>query len=168
MPLRGRVVRWVTGKGFGFIAPDDGGTDIFVHAREAGQLDEGDIVTYEEKEDRMGKGKVEATRVKIVKEGSKKKKGGGRDGRHRDRGRSCSYDSYYSYSEDDYYDDYDDDESRDCDRGRDRKRKDKDGGKKRDRSRSERRGGRGRRREGGGSGRKKKEEKESRGRKRKR
>mmetsp|Transcript_21865 Transcript_21865/g.40221 ORF Transcript_21865/g.40221 Transcript_21865/m.40221 type:complete len:164 (+) Transcript_21865:99-590(+) len=163
MPLRGRVVRWVTGKGFGFIAPDDGGTDIFVHAREAGQLDEGDIVTYEEKEDRMGKGKVEATRVKIVKEGNKKKKSGGRDGRHRDRGRSCSYDSYYSYSEDDYYDDYDDEESREADRGRDRKKK--DGGKRRDRSRSERRGGRGRRREGGGSRRK---EKESRGRKRRR
>eukprot|EP00971_Amphidinium_carterae_P178201 3534704-Amphidinium_carterae.1 len=31
------------------------------------------------RKDRMGKGKVEATRVKIVKEGSKKKKGGGRD-----------------------------------------------------------------------------------------
>jgi len=33
----GRVVRFDEGKGYGFIAPDDGGDDVFVHAGELTQ-----------------------------------------------------------------------------------------------------------------------------------
>ena len=43
-------------KGFGFITPDEGGNDVFVHASgiEAGTLSEGDTVTYELGEGQKG------------------------------------------------------------------------------------------------------------------
>ena len=48
-------------KGFGFIQPDDGGKDVFVHisaVERAGirMLDEGMKVQFEEEEDSRGKG----------------------------------------------------------------------------------------------------------------
>jgi CspA family cold shock protein len=49
-------------KGFGFIQPDDGGKDVFVHAtalEAAGirSLNEGDKVSFELEDDRKGRGK---------------------------------------------------------------------------------------------------------------
>ncbi|PPK87260.1 putative cold-shock DNA-binding protein [Neolewinella xylanilytica] len=43
-------------KGFGFIAPDDGGKDVFVHANDlnGATLNEGDKVTYEVEEGKKG------------------------------------------------------------------------------------------------------------------
>jgi len=54
------TVKWFsTEKGFGFITPDDGGTDLFVHHSEIqvsgyAALDEGQKVTYEIGEGQKG------------------------------------------------------------------------------------------------------------------
>lgn len=39
-PLKGTVKRWLMGRGYGFIEPDEGGKDIFVHHSEIGRLSE--------------------------------------------------------------------------------------------------------------------------------
>lgn len=52
----GKVKFFNSEKGFGFITPDDGSKDIFVHVSEveAGSLDDGDSVEYEVGEGRKG------------------------------------------------------------------------------------------------------------------
>jgi len=63
------TVKWFNAtKGFGFIQPDDGGKDVFVHisaVERAGLrgLNEGDKFSYEEKEER---GKIAAVDLKPV------------------------------------------------------------------------------------------------------
>ncbi|MEZ5892202.1 MAG: cold-shock protein [Parvularculaceae bacterium] len=63
------TVKWYnTQKGFGFIAPDDGGKDVFVHAtalERAGirALNDGQKVTFEMQEER---GKVSATQLIVA------------------------------------------------------------------------------------------------------
>ncbi len=62
------TVKWYNPqKGFGFIAPEDGGKDVFVHAtalEAAGirGLDDGQQVSYELQEER---GKISAAQLKI-------------------------------------------------------------------------------------------------------
>ena len=70
----GTVKFFNTGKGFGFIQPDDGGSDIFVHAsalERAGlrALSEGARVTFEVEEDRRS-GKLAATDLRVTGSGS--------------------------------------------------------------------------------------------------
>jgi cold shock protein len=65
------IVKWFNGqKGFGFIQPDDGGSDVFVHISAVeraglGGLAEGQKVTFEVKTDRM-RGKVSADNLSLA------------------------------------------------------------------------------------------------------
>jgi CspA family cold shock protein len=70
----GTVKFFNASKGFGFIAPDDGGADVFVHVsalERAGirDLNEGDLVSFEVEEDRRS-GKVSATNLRVTGTGS--------------------------------------------------------------------------------------------------
>jgi CspA family cold shock protein len=67
---RGTIKFFNGAKGFGFIAPDDGGSDIFVHISAVERsglagLNEGDQVTFEVERDRRS-GKVAATSLEVV------------------------------------------------------------------------------------------------------
>ena len=57
--MSGTVARFMPDKGYGFITPDDGGEDIFIHIKQcngAESLSAGDIVTYDnEWNDKKGK-----------------------------------------------------------------------------------------------------------------
>ncbi len=48
--MKGTVKRWLTGRGYGFIAPDEGGEEIFLHHSELQGVDtveEGQKVEFE-------------------------------------------------------------------------------------------------------------------------
>ncbi len=65
MRISGTVKFFNSAKGFGFIAPEDGSKDVFVHAsavESAGlrALNEGDKVTFTLEDDRKGRGKQAA------------------------------------------------------------------------------------------------------------
>ena len=69
---RGTVKFFNPAKGFGFIAPEDGGADIFVHVSAVERsglngLDDGDQVTFEVQQDRRS-GKLEA--IELERTGS--------------------------------------------------------------------------------------------------
>lgn len=62
MRITGTVKFFNTAKGFGFIRPEEGGNDVFVHAtalERAGirALNEGDRVSFVLEDDRRGRGK---------------------------------------------------------------------------------------------------------------
>jgi CspA family cold shock protein len=69
VPMSNGIVKWFNGKkGFGFIQPEDGGADVFVHIsalERAGLSDlrEGQKVSYELA---MNKGKTSAANLKLI------------------------------------------------------------------------------------------------------
>lgn len=61
MPTTGTVKFFNTEKGYGFIKPDDGGPDVFVHVSAVmgsglGTLNEGQRISFEIEPDKRGKG----------------------------------------------------------------------------------------------------------------
>jgi CspA family cold shock protein len=87
------TVKWFnTAKGFGFIQPDDGGSDVFVHISALNQagmdsLNENDKVDYELEQDRRS-GKLAATSIVVTAAGdpAPRRAGGGGFGGGGDRG----------------------------------------------------------------------------------
>ena len=62
MRISGTLKFYNSAKGYGFIAPDDGSKDVFVHASALEQsgidsLNEGDTVTFVLEDDKKGRGK---------------------------------------------------------------------------------------------------------------
>ena len=65
MRVNGTVKFFNQARGFGFIAPSDGGKDVFVHAtmlEKSGvpSIDEGDTLSFEIEDDPRGRGKQAA------------------------------------------------------------------------------------------------------------
>ncbi len=62
---KGTVKFFNEGKGFGFITPDDGGKDVFVHINglNGSSLNEGDKVSYDVEEGRKG---LNAVNVSVI------------------------------------------------------------------------------------------------------
>ena len=61
---QGTVKFFNNSKGFGFIAPDDGGKDVFVHKNGlTDQITEGDKVSYDVEESQKG---LNAVNVKVI------------------------------------------------------------------------------------------------------
>ena len=61
---KGTVKFFNNSKGFGFITPDDGSKDVFVHANGLiDEIDEGDKVSYDVEESQKG---LNAINVKVV------------------------------------------------------------------------------------------------------
>ena len=61
----GTVKFFNNGKGFGFISPDDGGKDVFVHINGLNgiSINEGDKVSYDTEEGRKG---LNAVNVELI------------------------------------------------------------------------------------------------------
>jgi CspA family cold shock protein len=76
------TVKWFnTAKGFGFIQPDDGGSDVFVHISAVEQaglrgLNEGDLVNFELEQDRRS-GKLSAGQLVVTGQGAAPPRSGG-------------------------------------------------------------------------------------------
>src|SRR4051794_41888182 len=79
------TVKWFnTAKGFGFIQPDDGGSDVFVHISAVEQaglrgLNEGDLVNFELEQDRRS-GKLSAGQLVVTGQGAAPARSGGGGG----------------------------------------------------------------------------------------
>jgi CspA family cold shock protein len=66
--MKGKVSRWLLGRGYGFIKPDDGENDVFVHHSElkgAVDLEEGQMVEFEVQDSPRG---PRAVNVTIIEE----------------------------------------------------------------------------------------------------
>ena len=83
MSSTGTIKKFFEDKGFGFVTPDEGGDDVFVHVKDSPDLEgcqQGDAVTYDaEWDDRKGKYKGVNVSVSGGGGGGGGKGGGGKD-----------------------------------------------------------------------------------------
>src|ERR1700739_2515796 len=90
------TIKWFnTAKGCGFIQPDDGGSDVFVHISAVEQaglrgLNEGDLVNFELEQDRRS-GKLSAGQLVVTGQGAAPARSGG-GGFDRPRGGGGGFD----------------------------------------------------------------------------
>ena len=80
----GKVKWYNASKGFGFVEPDDGGADVFVHVSAVelaglSALNEGQTVNFELERDRRS-GKTSAGNLQVTGEGTPSPRGGGGGG----------------------------------------------------------------------------------------
>lgn len=67
--MLGTVKSYVRSTGYGFISPDGGGKEIYVHARQIvgeGDLLRGDRVEFDPLPDRKYPGRIEAKNVRLI------------------------------------------------------------------------------------------------------
>ena len=65
--LRGKVKWFNDSKGFGFITPDDGSSDLFVHSTKViGEIHDGDVVAFEVGEGRKGAEAIDVRRIQLA------------------------------------------------------------------------------------------------------
>lgn len=70
MPVKGTVKFFNHSRGFGFVAPEDGGKDVFLHVTALERsgvpaVNEGDTITFDIEDDPRGRGK-QATNVQLA------------------------------------------------------------------------------------------------------
>ncbi len=64
--MRGTVKRWLTGRGYGFIEPDEGGEDIFLHHSELQGVDRDEAAQRVECDVQTTEKGPRAVRVKLI------------------------------------------------------------------------------------------------------
>ena len=94
MSQSGTIKKFFEDKGFGFVTPDDGGDDVFVHVKENPDLEgaqQGDACSFDTKWDDR-KGKYNGTNLTLKSGG-----GGGGGGGGKGKGKGKRYEAYDSW-----------------------------------------------------------------------
>jgi len=78
MRSKGKIATWKDDKGFGFIAPNDGGPQVFIHIKAFSNRDRrpeiGDVVTYAVTKDEQGRTRAASATYEGEKRATRKKR----------------------------------------------------------------------------------------------
>ena len=92
MSQSGTIKKFFEDKGFGFVSPDDGSDDVFVHVKDSPELEgcsAGDAVLFDSEYDDR-KGKYKGTNVSLKNGGG----GGGGGGKGKGKGKDKGYSAW--------------------------------------------------------------------------